>query len=233
MQLCARNAEAILDAAEELLQSQGQANISAVAAQAGVSRVTVYAHFATWAALLEAAVERAVRRTMTALQAVHPEDGPPVEALDRMLAATWQHLARYRAMAAAVAELLSPEAVTRTHQAAHHTIGALLARGQADGSFRTDLPAEWLVTASIALVHACSDGVRAGHIEEHDAASILTTSVRDLLTGTRPRTEPAMPNTEPAISQDAGQATAQQPDTDRQPVRGRPRPTGAGQGDND
>ena len=155
-----RNAEAILDAAEELLQSQGQANISAVAAQAGVSRVTVYAHF------------------------------PPVEALDRMLAATWQHLARYRAMAAAVAELLSPEAVTRTHQAAHHTIGALLARGQADGSFRTDLPAEWLVTASIALVHACSDGVRAGHIEEHDAAGILTTSVRDLLTGTRPRTEP-------------------------------------------
>jgi hypothetical protein len=37
-----------------------------------------------------------------------------------------------------VAELLSPEAVTRTHQAAHHAIGALLARGQSDGSFRTD-----------------------------------------------------------------------------------------------
>jgi len=59
------------------------------------------------------------------------------------------------------------------------------------------------VTASIALVHACSDGVRAGHIEEHDAAGILTTSVRDLLTGTRPRTEPAMRNSERAISQDA------------------------------
>jgi TetR/AcrR family transcriptional repressor of mexCD-oprJ operon len=223
-EVASRNVEAILDAVEELLQSQGQANISAVAAQAGVSRVTVYAHFPDWAALLEAAVERAVRRTMAALQAVHPEDGPPAEALDRMLAATWQHLARYRAMAAAVAELLSPEAVTRTHQAAHHTIGALLARGQADGSFRTDLPAGWLVTASIALVHACSDGVRAGHIEEHDAAGILTTSVRDLLTGTRPRTEPAMRNAELANSQDhAGLATAQQPDIDPQdPARGAP-----------
>jgi len=178
-----RNVEAILDAAEELLQSQGHANISAVAAQAGVSRVTVYAHFPDWTALLEAAVERAVRRAMTALQAVHPEDGPPAQALDRMLAATWQHLARYQAMAAAVAELLSPEAVTRTHQAAHHTLGALLERGQADGSFRTDLPARWLVTASIALVHACNDQVRAGHIDEHDAVRILTTSVRDLLTG--------------------------------------------------
>ncbi len=188
-EIAERNVEAILDAAEELLQSQGHANISAVAAQAGVSRVTVYAHFPAWTALLEAAVERAVRQTMTALQSVRPEDGPPVEALDRMLAATWQHLARYRPMAAAVAELLSPEAVTRTHQAVHHTIGALLQRGQADGSFRTDLPARWLLTASIALVHACSDEVRAGHIDEHDAVRILTTSVRDLLTGTQPRTE--------------------------------------------
>jgi AcrR family transcriptional regulator len=183
-----RNVEAILDAAEELVQ-QGQANVSAVAAMAGVSRVTVYAHFPTWQALLEAAVERAVRRTMEALQSVHPEDGPPVEALDRMIAAAWQHLARYEAMAAAVAELLSPEAITRTHQAAHHTVGALLERGQADGSFRTDLPARWLMTASIALVHACNDEVRAGHIDQYDAIRILTTSVRGLLTGTRPRTE--------------------------------------------
>jgi TetR/AcrR family transcriptional repressor of mexCD-oprJ operon len=109
------------------------------------------------------------------------------QALDRMLAAAWQHLARYQAMAAAAADLLSPEATTRTHQAAHLTIGALLERGQADGSFRTDLPANWLVTASIALVHACSDQVRAGQADEHDAFRILTTSVRDLFTGTRPR----------------------------------------------
>ena len=70
-----------------------------MAAQARVSPVTGYAHFPAWTAVLEAAAERAVRRTMTALQSVHPEDGPPVEALDRMLAATWQHMARYRAMA--------------------------------------------------------------------------------------------------------------------------------------
>src|SRR6516164_2727055 len=194
-----RNVEAILDAAEELVQ-QGQANISAVAAMAGVSRVTVYAHFPTWQALLEAAVERAVRRTMAALQSVHPEDGPPVEALDRMIAAAWQHLARYEAMAAAVAELLSPEAITRTHQAAHHTVGALLRRGQADGSFRTDLPAGWLVTASIALVHACSDQVRAGQIDEHDAVGILTTSIRDLFTGTQPEPSPLSPTRNRALT---------------------------------
>jgi len=180
-----RNIEAILDAAEELLELQGHATISAVAAQAGVSRVTVYAHFPTWDALLEAAVERAVGRTMKALESANPDDGPPAEALDRMLAGAWQHLARYAAMARAVAELLTPDAVARTHQAAHHAIGALLARGQADGSFRTDLPANWLVLASITLIHACADGVRSGQIDQRDAARILRTSIRDLFTGTR------------------------------------------------
>ena len=180
-----RNVGAILDAAEELLEERAAASISAVAARAGVSRVTVYAHFPTWEALLEAAVERAVRRTMTALEATHPDDGPPVQALERMLTAAWQHLARYGAMAQAVAEQLSPQAVTRTHQAVHRTVGALLERGQADGSFRTDLPAAWLVTACIALIHACAQEVRAGRIGERDAAPILTATVRDLFTGTR------------------------------------------------
>jgi TetR/AcrR family transcriptional regulator, mexCD-oprJ operon repressor len=180
-----RNVGAILDAAEELLEERAAASISAVAARAGVSRVTVYAHFPTWEALLEAAVERAVRRTMTALAATHPDDGPPVQALERMLTSAWQHLARYGAMAQAVAEQLSPQAVTRTHQAAHRTVGALLERGQADGSFRTDLPAAWLVTACIALIHACAQEVRAGRIGERDAARILTATVLDLFTGTR------------------------------------------------
>jgi len=64
-------------------------------------------------------------------------------------------------------------------------VGALLERGRADGSFRTDLPAAWLVTACIALIHACAQEVRAGQIGERDAARILTATVRDLFTGTR------------------------------------------------
>jgi TetR/AcrR family transcriptional regulator, mexCD-oprJ operon repressor len=185
-EVATRNVEAILDAAEELLRQEGHATISAVAAQAGVSRVTVYAHFPTWEALLEAAVERAVLRTVAALEAASPTEGPAAEALERVLAAGWQHLARYQAMAQAVSELLSPEAVTRTHHAAHRTIAGLLARGQADGSFRSDLPADWLVHASIALIHACNDGVRSGRIDPGDALRILSTSVRDLFASTSP-----------------------------------------------
>ena len=177
------NVDAILDAAGELLSQRGQASISAVAKQAGVSRVTVYSHFPTWEALLEAAVERAVRRTMTAVHAASPDDSPPVQALERMVAEAWQHLARYGAMARAVAGQLSPDAVTRTHQAAHQAIGALAERGRTDGSFRTDVPADWLVTAAIAVIHACAGEVRAGRINERDATRILTATIRDLFTG--------------------------------------------------
>ena len=77
---------------------------------------------------MQAAVERAVLRVMTALEAASPADGPATEALERILAGGWQHLARYQAIAQAVSELLSPEAVTRTHQAAHHAIARLVAR---------------------------------------------------------------------------------------------------------
>jgi AcrR family transcriptional regulator len=78
-----RNVHAILDAAEELLRKHAPVNIAAVARQAGGSRVTVYAHFATGEALLEAVVERAVGHAAAALAAAEPETGPPLEALTR------------------------------------------------------------------------------------------------------------------------------------------------------
>jgi len=182
-QIADRNAEAILDAVDDLLRQHRQASIAAVAARAGVSRVTVYAHYPTPQSLLEAAVERAVMRVSAALESASPRSGPPLAALERLIELAWQHLASYGAMAQRVSEQFSSETVARTHQAAHQAIGALLERGRADGTFRTDLPASWLVTACIALVHACADAVHAGSVAERDAPAILVASVRDLFTG--------------------------------------------------
>ena len=97
-----------------------------------------------------------------------------------MVAAAWQHLANYGAMAQAVAEQMSPKAVARTHEAAHHTIGALVERGQQKGRFRTDMPASWLVTACIALIHTCAEEVGAGRINDRDAVGILSATVGGL-----------------------------------------------------
>jgi TetR/AcrR family transcriptional regulator, mexCD-oprJ operon repressor len=175
-----RNVESILDAAESLLERRLAASITAVAAEAGVSRVTVYAHFPTRERLLGAVVERAVARASMALEQAEPRRGPPAEALERVIAAAWRELDRNSAIAQATADQLIPAEVLRTHDAAMRQIRELVDRGRAEGAFRTDLPAEWLVTGCFALLHACGEEVRAGRIGADAALGILTVTMRDL-----------------------------------------------------
>jgi TetR/AcrR family transcriptional regulator, mexCD-oprJ operon repressor len=178
-----RNLEAILDAAERLLARREAPSISAVAAEAGVSRPTVYAHFPDRRQLLEALVERTVGRVMEAVRTAEPERGPADEAARRLITASWGHLARHQDMAAASAADLSPDAMRRAHGAARSTILALVDRGRQDGAFRTDLPAEWLVTATLALIHGAAEEVRAGSLDEHAALGALLATVDGLLAG--------------------------------------------------
>jgi TetR/AcrR family transcriptional repressor of mexCD-oprJ operon len=193
-----RNVAAILDAAEALLARHAQASIAAVANEAGVSRVTVYAHFATREDLLEAVVERAVQRSIVALEAAQPDAGPPFDALERLIGAGWRELEHNSTIAQAAADQLSPAALTRAHQAAHHRIAAFIERGRDAGSFRTDLPTDWLVTATLALMHACGDEVRASRLNAVAAPRILTTTIRDLLTGQPPPSTPSDRPTRPS-----------------------------------
>ena len=175
-----RNVEAILDATEALLARGAAASTSASAAQAGVSRVTVYAHFATREALLEAVVERVVRRATAAIAAARIETGAPLEALERLVAAAWGELERNRVVAQAASEQLSPAALTRSHEALHEPIAALIRRGQDEGAFRDDLPAGWLVASYFALMHACGEEVRAGRLPEGDAVRTLQATLRGI-----------------------------------------------------
>ncbi len=180
-----RNVQAILDAAGELLRNQAPVTIAAVATQAGVSRVTVYAHFATSEALLEAVVERAVGHAAQALAAAEPQTGPALQALARLVAVGWRELGRYAGTAGAAAARLSPDAMARSHQAARHPVAELVARGRREGTFRTDVPESWLVTCCIALFHSCADEVSAGRLAVADAERVLATTITDLFTGKR------------------------------------------------
>ena len=171
-----RNLQAILDAAERLLEGRAAATIAAVAHEAGVSRVTVYAHFPTRAQLLEAVVERAVRHATTARR------GSAREALERVIAAGWRELDRNATIAQAAAEQLGPEAFARSHEAAHQRVRELVDRGREEGDVRTDVPASWLVTCTFALMHACGDEVRAGRLDAERAHDVLQTTLRDVLT---------------------------------------------------
>jgi AcrR family transcriptional regulator len=178
-----RNLEAILDGAERLLERRETPSISAVANEAGVSRPTVYAHFPDRRQLLEALVERTVGRVMAAIRTAEPERGPADDAARRLITASWAHLARHQDMAAASAADLSPDAMRRAHGAARATIRALVDRGRQEGAFRIDLPAEWLVTATLALIHGAAEEVRAGSLDERAALDALLATVDELLAG--------------------------------------------------
>ena len=176
-----RNRAAILDAVEQLLTDRQPLNMVALAQAAGVSRPTLYSHFKTLSEVMEAAVERAVVNSLSALQAAEPEVGPADEALGRMIEASWQHLAKLDGLARGAAEHLPAERL-------HHAHGPLMAltigvikRGQADGVFRDDLPPEWLTRVYVALVHAADEMARSRGGNRKQALPILKTSLLDLL----------------------------------------------------
>jgi AcrR family transcriptional regulator len=173
-----RNVESILDAAEALLEEGAAASIAAVATRAGVSRVTVYAHFETREAILEAVVERAVARATVAFEEATSGAASPSEALERAVAAGWEKLSRHAAVAQAAAAQLSPETLRQTHEAGYAHARQLFAAGMQQGDFRTDVPVAWLVSVFHALLHAAGDDVRAGRLDSATALHALTTTMR-------------------------------------------------------
>jgi TetR/AcrR family transcriptional regulator, mexCD-oprJ operon repressor len=180
-----RNLQAILDAAERLLENGEQASIAAVAKQAGVSRVTVYAHFDTREELLEAVVARAVRQAARMLRAARLQDGSPIEALHRLVSVSWREVDRHNALARAATADLSATALRRSHAATRVPLRKLIRRGREEGAFRTDVPEEWLITVVYALMHAAVEDVRAGRVDGDAAPALLAVTIGDLFIGRR------------------------------------------------
>ena len=178
-----RNAEAILDAGERLLARGQQTSVSALASEAGLSRPTVYAHFPDRRRVLEALVERTVRQAMATLEAAEPERGPALAALQRLLATGWEEIGRHEAIGVAAAGQLNAEAMRRSHESARAVIRRLVERGRREGAFRSDLPTGWLITSSLALIHAAAEEVRAGELDAQAALDVLTATVTGLFVG--------------------------------------------------
>ena len=177
-----RSIARILDAAVGALGEDEDASMSEIARRAGVVRATIYVHFPTRAALLDAVTERALAEVATVINAAEPERGDPADALARVVAATWRTLGRYHA-------LVAINIGTQTHDELHHRHGSVLGtllplieRGQAAGDFRTDVPAAWHLAMLMALIHAGSAELQARRVPEADAEAALVATVLGAVT---------------------------------------------------
>jgi AcrR family transcriptional regulator len=178
-----RNIEAIITATLDLLRGGELPTMTEVAAAAGVGRVTLYSHFASREALLDAVIQRAIADTDHALAGLGLDDDPPDVALTRLVERTWRILDRYRGVRAAALVKLDPAALRDHHDPIVHHVERIIVRGRRSGVFRVDLAVQWLVAMFYATVHAAADEVSAGRLDPSRAAQVLVATLLSVMRG--------------------------------------------------
>jgi AcrR family transcriptional regulator len=176
-----RNLAGIVEAGRRCFARNPAASMTEIAQKAGVSRVTLYGHFSSREALLEAVLQQAVGDAVQALDHAAPERGDPADALVRLVDSCWQVLDSWRGLRTAAVRAFGEPAVHGYHGEMLTRVEQLVVRGQAAGVFRTDLPASWLVATCYALMHAAQDELNAGRLDRTEAARAVAATLRAAL----------------------------------------------------
>ncbi|MEV4360654.1 TetR/AcrR family transcriptional regulator [Nonomuraea sp. NPDC004186] len=181
-----RNIAAILEAGTRLLSADPTASVADVAKAAGVGRVTLYGHFPSREALVDAVLDHAVEVADAVLADDSLDTAPAPEAMARLLRSSWEVLDRHRRLFVAADRVLATERIREHHERPLRRVERLIVRGQRTGEFRTDLPSEWLVTTFFSIIHAAAQEREAGRLVPEEVELVLTRTMLSLLAPTRP-----------------------------------------------
>jgi len=173
-----RSIASIIDGALAALASDPDASMAEIARRAGVVRATIYMHFPTREALLDAVMEHATGLVAQAIREAEPDRGEPKQAFERVLLATWQQLGQFQSVLQININRLSTKELHRRHLPITTQFIPLLERGQAMGIFRSDVSAVWLIAVVRAIVHTASTELQAGRLTHAEVErTMLTTAL--------------------------------------------------------
>jgi AcrR family transcriptional regulator len=172
-----RSIATILDTAIAVLGRQPAASMEEVATAAGMSRQTIYAHFATRDALLRAVTEQVTAEVERELDDLDLDHGSTVDALARWADASWALLERYPVLLTPA--MMAPhgqDALTQ-HEPVVTGLLRLIERGRHSREFDRSMPTTWYLAAIIGLGHAAGQEVTAGRMAPVQAGEAFRDSV--------------------------------------------------------
>ncbi|TJZ80330.1 TetR/AcrR family transcriptional regulator [Rhodococcus oryzae] len=139
----ARTRRAILDAAVDVLGKNSAAPLSEIAAEAEVGRSTLHRYYPERIDLVRALGEDALDKLRVALERSRPTEGPADAALRRMSHECFD-LGPLLSLIFGDPQALSNAAFWEGLGAVDAPLLALIERGQADGTFSSELKVRWI-----------------------------------------------------------------------------------------
>jgi AcrR family transcriptional regulator len=173
-----RTRQAILNAAASVLAANRAATLPEIAEAAGVGRTTLHRYFPDRDALINAAVADSLAAIGDAVTEARIEEGPPIEALRRLVTA-------YLHVGDRLVFLFSDPHVMRGYGVETSEPGPdpaldLIARGQAEGVFDAEVSPQWIRHVLWALVYTGIEEAGNGNLSRH---GVVSTVVRTLERG--------------------------------------------------
>jgi TetR/AcrR family transcriptional repressor of mexCD-oprJ operon len=164
--------EAVLEAATRAYAHNPRASTREVAAAAGISRATLHRLFPSRDALIEELGLLAVIRINEAYAASRLEEGPALQALQRLVD-TLMPVVHQFAYLAGEWQLQQSERLMAADRDLQGQTERLLRRGQEEGSLRSDLPIAWMAHSLGGLLLAAEEAVRMGYIAPRETARLV------------------------------------------------------------
>jgi TetR/AcrR family transcriptional repressor of mexCD-oprJ operon len=182
----ARDRTALLQAAANVLGKDFGASMQQIAAAAGIGRTTLHREFATREELVEAVAERALEQCQRQFDQARIDDAPVLEAFDALLGDVMLLAQGYNLLLSEPHIYRVPRLVDENERL-NARLERFFARGQAEGVFRSDLSARWLVYSVGSQFVAIWWAVQDGYVGAKDAPRILRATVLEGVLARGPR----------------------------------------------